>query len=154
MLLFYVERPPSEAYLCAIWKTLREAHGERAHSLALLAQDEGGRLQRVTAGGCVGEWRHPGAARLSTILAMCYEAGAARSQPWVLPRRAAQAAAALSDSGLSSAAQLVAAVRRGGAQPGRRDPRVVNAMDMEALQALEQILALEAAPAESETAAV
>ena len=47
-----LELPPSEAYLCAIWRTLREAHGERAHSLALLAQDEGGRFQSVTAGGC------------------------------------------------------------------------------------------------------
>jgi gamma-glutamylcyclotransferase (GGCT)/AIG2-like uncharacterized protein YtfP len=99
--------PPSEAYLAAIWRTLREAHPS-VEDIPLLCQS--------VAGGQVdpfgeGQWRHPGTVgRLSSCFALAYEIGATCQPPWVLPRDAAAAAQALEQAGVSSVPQLVTAM--------------------------------------------
>ncbi len=133
------EAPPSEAYLCAIWRTLRETHGPEARSVPLLRHSSAGQLEQFSL-----EWRHPGTHALRTLRALCYEAGVNRQPPWELPRRAAEVSLALEQVGVSSAAQLVQSLRMGAQQ----SEIIEQVMDAEAVRALRQLLTQAAAPAE------
>ena len=97
---------PSEAYLSAIWRTLREAHAvETVEDIPLLCQSVvGGQVESFGDG----QWRHPGTKHLSSCFALAYEIGATCQPPWVLPRDAAAAAQALEQAGVSSVPQLLA----------------------------------------------
>ena len=98
---------PAEAYLSAIWRTLREAHPDTVDDIPLLCQSVvGGQVEPFGQG----HWRHPGTERLSSVFALTYEIGAACQPPWVLPRDAATAARALEQAGVSSVPQLLVAM--------------------------------------------
>ena len=105
------EAPPSEAYLCAIRRMLRESGAGDEPIIPLLrtASD----AERATGAAVVplaAPWVRP--ARLETLRAVLYEAGAAVRPPWQLPRRAAEAEAALRAAGVDDVAALRAWLRR------------------------------------------
>ena len=124
------EAPPSEAYLCAIWRMLRESHGAAA-----LEADDGSAEGHAACGGGIpllrmeheagvpvvlplfpgegGTWRRP--AQLLSTKAVLYEAGAAARPPWELPRAAAALDDALHAAGVRSAPELLSLLRCGAA---------------------------------------
>jgi hypothetical protein len=129
------EAPPSEAYLCAIWRNLREAVAASGDDAA--AADDAAALSvpllrsasaeeraagapavlPLARGSGAACWRRPagGAAALLTLRAVCYEAGLAAQPPWELPRAAATLAAALEAAGVASVPALLQLLRRGAA---------------------------------------
>ena len=106
------EAPPSEAYLCAIRRNLAESGGGEEPSIPLLRASTA--AERAAGGGAVFElgapWTRP--ARVTTLRAACYEAGASLRPPWELPARAAQAEAALRAAGVADVAALCHWLRR------------------------------------------
>ena len=106
------EAPPSEAYLCAIRRNLAESGGGAEAAIPLLrastaAERAAGRGATVELGA---PWMRP--ARVTTLRAACYEAGAAARPPWELPARAAQAEAALHAAGVADVGALCEWLRR------------------------------------------
>ena len=79
------EAPPSEAYLCAIRRTLAESGGGADPSIPLLRASTA--AERAAGCGAVVElgapWTRP--ARVATLRAALYEAGTAARPPWELP---------------------------------------------------------------------
>lgn len=106
------EAPPSEAYLCAIRRMLAESGGGAEPAVPLLRASSA--AERAAGCGAVVElgpaWERP--ARVSTLRAACYEAGAAARPPWELPRRAAEAEQALRAIGVNDIATLCVWLRR------------------------------------------
>lgn len=106
------EAPPSEAYLCAIRGMLAESGGGAEPRIPLLRASSA--AERASGVGAVvslgGDWVRP--ARVATLRAALYEAGAAARPPWELPRRAAEAEAALRAAGVDDVAALRAWLRR------------------------------------------
>jgi hypothetical protein len=126
------EAPPSEAYLCAIWRNLREAEQHSKGGAARVITQEDGddaipllraatAAERAAGGAAVlplsaaASWRRPvgNAAALATLRAACYEAGVAARPPWELPRRAALLCDALAAAGVASVPALAALLREG-----------------------------------------
>ena len=132
---------PSEAYLSAIWRTLREAHAvETVEDIPLLCQSVVG--GQVASFGD-GQWRHPGTAeRLSSCFALAYEIGATCQPPWVLPRDAAAAARALEQAGVSSVPKLLTSMSDAAART-----RIAHALGPAGFAALQRMLLEQPQPA-------